>query len=769
MKKIILSLILIILLSFTVSATTNKHLFVTDDHSPVSDVQILIDLREAFDSTIGTGNYETKLNSDITKSDLDYRVTVFIYQGKALIILGEHSPVEHVNLTLSMTNYLTDKNIDVTKKTSNEISNDDLTKELDVIVPIPLEIEKIQLETISPVFIKTTIINPTSEDFLSPFEYSTYINNKLYSICKDDCELNYNLPVKNGLKAGQSGWSGFSMNADDGEYLKAGTNAIKIKLSANGQFIEKSLQFDISGDEDYSCFDSDSGKNYYEKGYVTLNEERWDDTCYVSENYKAISDKGEGVHEQYCDEGGNPIVASHKCENGCENGKCLKDVSSTEMDLKNFPDFFNENLKVIIGDRAPAKDTQSAINVIEAVFDTLETGSNGIKQIPIGTTELSSNIADPYKINSVSIGSPCKNSVSAQFMGNPFHCDLGLYNIGRIKLSSKNNKIQMLVAGSDEDWTYKASEVLKNKNKYNLEGADVCIYEELGSLKVKDCEYVDSCKDSDGDDIFTTGEVIGLKNNNFNYKDSCLSDTKLQEYICIGDNYETKEIECSYRCDNGRCLTFYSDDEEIDVSEEEIESSIDCPKKECSIKSEKCSNKDKIIIEECKVYIEKNGECEPSVITNSKIVKNACIEEGITDTDCQGCQIDKNTCIPFGTRLEKDNIGYYCDISKKTIEQKENKASCQNSHECQTNNCKSGQCTPICEGCLNENNVCIPFGTRTETQYCDLDYSFKSQKSEDMSCSNNYECSSNVCVNNQCISPSFIQKIIDWFKKLFGG
>ena len=93
MKKIILSLILIILLSFTVSATTNKHLFVTDDHSPVSDVQILIDLREAFDSTIGTGNYETKLNSDITKSDLDYRVTVFIYQGKALIILGEHSPV----------------------------------------------------------------------------------------------------------------------------------------------------------------------------------------------------------------------------------------------------------------------------------------------------------------------------------------------------------------------------------------------------------------------------------------------------------------------------------------------------------------------------------------------------------------------------------------------------------------------------------------------------------------------------------------------------
>jgi hypothetical protein len=99
----------------------------------------------------------------------------------------KHVPFEYNQIT---------KNIDVTKKTSDEVLNDDLTKELDVSVPIPLEIEKIQLETISPVFIKTTIINPTSEDFTSPFEYLTYINNKLYSTCKNDCELNYNLPVK---------------------------------------------------------------------------------------------------------------------------------------------------------------------------------------------------------------------------------------------------------------------------------------------------------------------------------------------------------------------------------------------------------------------------------------------------------------------------------------------------------------------------------------------------------------------------------------------
>ena len=130
--------------------------------------------------------------------------------------------------------------------------------------------------------------------------------------------------------------------------------------------------------------------------------------------------------------------------------------------------------------------------------------------------------------------------------------------------------------------------------------------------------------------------------------------------------------------------------------------------------------------------------------------------------------MDESTCIPFGTRLEKKDSAYYCDINKKMELQKENKDKCQNSYECETNNCKSGSCAPICEGCLNEDKACVPVGTRTSTQYCNSDYSFKNQNSEESSCNNNYECSSNLCVNNECISPSFIQKIIDWFKKLFG-
>ena len=289
-----------------------------------------------------------------------------------------------------------------------------------------------------------------------------------------------------------------------------------------------------------------------------------------------------------------------------------------------------------------------------------------------------------------------------------------------------------------------------------------------------------SCTDTDGKDPYTKGKVTltdpnvhqdGSHDKTTMYEDECLSSTRLKEYICVdNNNFQSTETECSYGCANGVCLPFYSEEEEIGIPEEEIESSVNFPSKSCKTLSEACAGSDKIIKEECAVHIQKNNACEESTITNTKILKNACAEEKVTPvTVCQGCQIDKSTCIPFGTRLEKQNIAYYCDISKKMTEQKQDKQSCQNSYECSSNNCKAGLCAQICEGCLDENNVCIPISTRTGTQYCDIDYDFKNQKSEEMTCNNNYECSANLCVNNKCISPSFIQKIIDWFSKLFGG
>ncbi|MEK6842436.1 MAG: hypothetical protein AABX84_01360 [Nanoarchaeota archaeon] len=72
----------------------------------------------------------------------------------------------------------------------------------------------------------------------------------------------------------------------------------------------------------------------------------------------------------------------------------------------------------------------------------------------------------------------------------------------------------------------------------------------------------------------------------------------------------------------------------------------------------------------------------------------------------------------------------------------------------------------VCNGCALANK-CYPIGYRTENKYCDEEQ-FSEQKESDASCNNNFECSSNVCVSGQCVESGLIQKILAWFKNLFG-
>jgi len=75
--------------------------------------------------------------------------------------------------------------------------------------------------------------------------------------------------------------------------------------------------------------------------------------------------------------------------------------------------------------------------------------------------------------------------------------------------------------------------------------------------------------------------------------------------------------------------------------------------------------------------------------------------------------------------------------------------------------------TLICiSGCLYKDK-CLPYGYRTGTKYCNIDNSLTEQNSDSI-CENNFECVSNVCANGNCMTPSFLQKIINFFKNLFG-
>ncbi|MBS3077004.1 hypothetical protein J4233_01900 [Candidatus Pacearchaeota archaeon] len=77
--------------------------------------------------------------------------------------------------------------------------------------------------------------------------------------------------------------------------------------------------------------------------------------------------------------------------------------------------------------------------------------------------------------------------------------------------------------------------------------------------------------------------------------------------------------------------------------------------------------------------------------------------------------------------------------------------------------------TPIiCNGCIL-GNKCAPVGYRQEGKYCTINSEFISQLNADVGCDNNFECSTNLCIDNKCVSSGLWQKFIRWFSRIFGG
>jgi len=76
--------------------------------------------------------------------------------------------------------------------------------------------------------------------------------------------------------------------------------------------------------------------------------------------------------------------------------------------------------------------------------------------------------------------------------------------------------------------------------------------------------------------------------------------------------------------------------------------------------------------------------------------------------------------------------------------------------------------TLFCKDSCPLDEKCYPFGYRKKGKFCSDLGAFTDQLQEDLACDNNFECSTNVCVDGKCIGSGLIQKIINWLTKLFG-
>ncbi len=92
-------------------------------------------------------------------------------------------------------------------------------------------------------------------------------------------------------------------------------------------------------------------------------------------------------------------------------------------------------------------------------------------------------------------------------------------------------------------------------------------------------------------------------------------------------------------------------------------------------------------------------------------------------------------------------------------------------YKCPTD-CSYGACVKvgevICKDSCLLDNKCYPFGYRKINDYCSDSGAFVSQLKAGVKCDNHFECGSNVCLSNECVSQNLIERILNWFRRLFG-
>ncbi|HOW36997.1 MAG TPA: hypothetical protein PLK34_01995 [Candidatus Pacearchaeota archaeon] len=206
-------------------------------------------------------------------------------------------------------------------------------------------------------------------------------------------------------------------------------------------------------------------------------------------------------------------------------------------------------------------------------------------------------------------------------------------------------------------------------------------------------------------------------------EDECRGSNKLMEYYCVP--YDTdqcgeingcrryKFIDCSSECKDGKCTSGIVDETKTC---EEMEGEVCEEGYECSEDFDESSDEDECCTAGCEEIVTNDETCEE--------MEGTVCEE---DEECS----EK-------TKLDSEDV------------------------ECCLGEC--GEKKPT----NNNAGTCPQISYRKNGNYCGEDLKYHSQLGEAESCENNFECQSNLCISGECVSSTFMEKILTWFKKLFG-
>jgi hypothetical protein len=283
-------------------------------------------------------------------------------------------------------------------------------------------------------------------------------------------------------------------------------------------------------------------------------------------------------------------------------------------------------------------------------------------------------------------------------------------------------------------------------------------------------------------------------------EDVCLDNTKLKEYFCYNNRLKVTEYSCEGGCNNGACLSPVPELPNVRARawitnqyDEEMTCRDLCKEFNSEVVVDGCYDRS---LKTCTLMM--GGVCiegNANSIIKKDYSTSCCCKGGnfneCTSTDgvnpfVKGRTMDKSGNVYEDTCEGSKVIDYYC--SNAGIYNL-NDVLCPNG--CENGACKKLEVEPteetgpvevpnkpdtetefnsyVCSGCIMDKN-CYSFGFRKSGKFCsDSNSQFIEQKQADSSCENNFECSSNVCVSSQCVSEGLLQKILNWFKRLFGA
>ncbi|MBI2548857.1 hypothetical protein HYW21_05900 [Candidatus Woesearchaeota archaeon] len=157
-----------------------------------------------------------------------------------------------------------------------------------------------------------------------------------------------------------------------------------------------------------------------------------------------------------------------------------------------------------------------------------------------------------------------------------------------------------------------------------------------------------------------------------------------------------------------------------------------------------------------------NGYCEANEVCDF------CIEDCGSCETCGDalCQLDEDC-----SSCEEDcgcNNGYEC-FERTCIT-----SACSEDKDCDDQNaCTVDRCSGTPKTCSNQQEVpgcnlngnCVALGTKVNDTYCSISYHMETMRQKNDLCTYNYECVSDVCSDNRCVSEGVLERLFTWFKR----